>query len=103
GGSQRGAGAVGPEGVGSEVEVGEVVDEKIEAVAGHEPTSRGGCVLVDGAGGAVAHREGCADGIRLVEVVVEEALRPEGRRRDPRNVRQVACAAAITGDVHGGA
>ena len=54
------------------------------------------------AAGAVADGERRADRIGLVEVVEEEAPRPERRRREARNRRHVAVRPAVAGDVHGG-
>ncbi len=94
--------SVGPVHVRREIEVREVVHELVEAVAGHEPPADRRRVLVGRAGRAVAHRERRADGIRLVEVVEEEAPRPEGGRREPGHRRQVAVPPAVAGDVHCG-
>ena len=69
-----------------EVEIGEVVDEQVEAVARDEPAACRGGVLVHRSRGAVAHGERRADRIRLVQVVEEEAARPERRRHEAGNV-----------------
>ena len=62
--------------MGRVVVVGEVEDEEIEGVPGHEPPADGGRVRIDRAGRPVAPREGCAGAVRAEEVVEEEALGP---------------------------
>ena len=85
-----------------EVVVGQVVEEEVEAVAGHEPAPDRGGIGVDRAGRAAEDRDRGAGHVRLEKVVEEEALRPEGRAGETREQRAMAGAPAVAGDVHGG-
>ena len=66
-----------PGGVRRVVVVGEVEEEEVESVAGHEPAAHRGGVGVDRAGGAIPEREGRARALALEEVVEVEALGAE--------------------------
>ncbi len=81
------------------VEVGEVVREEVEAVAGDEPPPDRGGVHVDRAACAVAHGERRSRLIGFEQAVEEEPLRAVRRLRHPRQHRQVLRAAPVAGDV----
>ena len=85
-----------------EVVVGEVVDEKVEAVACHEPASDRGRVAVDRSLRTPEHGERRARRIGLEEVVEEEPLRAVGRNGQPGEGRQVRRAPAVARDVDRG-
>ncbi len=91
----RGVGAGGVRGV---VVVRQVVDERVEAVAGDEPAADRCGVRVDRAQRAIADRHRRAGAVALVERVEEEALRPVDGGHS-RNRRQVAVAASVARDV----
>ncbi len=93
-------GADRPVRVRREVEVGEVVHEKVETVARHEPAPDRSGVCVDRPADAVAHRERGACRVGLEQAVEEEPLRTERRLRHPRKRRLVARSPAVAGDVH---
>ena len=84
------------------VVVGEVEDEEVEAVAGHEPAPHGGGIGVDRPARAAAHRERRAGHVRLEQVVEEEAARAVRGAGEEGNGRPVRRPAAIARDVHGG-
>jgi hypothetical protein len=88
--------------VGGEVVVGEVVDEEVEAVAGDEPAADGGGVRVDRARRTVAPAGRRAGLVRFVQVVEEEAARPQHRPApEERYGRGVERAAAVAREVDG--
>ena len=82
------------------VEVGEVVREEVETVAGHEPAADRGRIRVRRAAGATAHRERRAGLVGLEQPVEVEALRPVRGLRHPGQRREIPRAAAIARDVH---
>ena len=94
----RGVGARRVRGV---VVVGQVVDEKVEPVAGDEPAADPRRVCVDRAERTVPHRDRRPGPVALVERVEEEALRPV-HRGHAGDRSEVAMRAAIAGDVDRG-
>ena len=97
---QRSKRRVGTVLVGGVVVVGEIEDEEVERVAGHEPPADRRRVRIDRSGRPVAPRERRAGAVGAEEVVEEEALRPpnvteEGQRR------AVAGASPVRGEVDG--
>src|SRR4029453_9253688 len=92
----------GPERVGREVVVREVVEEEVEAVARDEPAAAGGCVRIDRAQRAAADREGRAGDVRLEEAEVEEPPRPFDGAHDARDGGGMSRPASVTGDIDGG-
>ena len=84
--------------VGGVVVVGEVEDEEVERVAGHEPAADRRRVRVDRARRAVAPRERCAGAVGAEEVVEEEPLRPADVAEE-RQRGAVARAPTVGGEV----
>jgi hypothetical protein len=94
--------AVGPEQVRCKVVVRQVVDEQVEAVARDQPATDARCVGIEGALRPAEQADGGSRGVRLEQAVVEEAPGPVDRTRETGNDRNVARAAAIAREIHGG-
>ena len=87
--------------VGGVVIVGEVEDEEVEGVAGHEPAADRRRIGVDRSRRPVAPGERRTRAIGAEQVVEEEPLRPH-HVTEQRQRRPVRCAAPVGGEVDGG-
>ena len=93
--------AFGPLGVRGIVVVGQVVDEEVEAVPGHEPAADARRVVVHGAARAGANRERRAGHVRREHVEVVEAARAVHRAPHAGKRGRVLRPSPVTDHVHG--